>query len=259
MQVNKKDRLIIRKLSLDFGISLTIRFLIKDANGLITPHQERLETNPLGPVTQDGIYQLTDGELISVIVTPEPGAPRRGQCWVQGVIAKDTFNWAGAVVPLFADYLCWDGYLGWPGGKQRQSVEEAGCPVVIPVANPAVGVDFAYVVPFGVRYRPISVAFTLTTINAVAPNRQARITFTFGGVIFSFPFTATLQGAPLAYNYRFCGAPSFVGFLAPNVDAEMPGNLILRTASIISSAIVNLFATDQISNINLCLEQWMES
>jgi len=255
MRLGKKNQLCIRAAA-SVACVLSIRWTVLNDDGVIEPSQETLVV-PATRVITERMFILSDGVLQSVAVTLTDGAPRRGECFVTGSILKDSPFFAGAVCPLFQDYLVASRLLGYPGGIIRESVEEAGSPLLVAVPDPLVGVDFGYITPAGCRLKLKTATFTLTT-GVALPARQARIFINTLGVITSVPFTATLQAAGLVYVYHFCAAPSFVGFLAPDDNSELNGGLILPAGSLISSGIINLAAADAITLIRLEFEHWLE-
>ena len=236
--------------------SITVRGKVKLPDGGIVPVEQVVRAG--APYASNTVsIPLAIGDLISVVAKVADPQVRRGQVFVRICLNDGSGNMGATDQLLIQDYCTNSNFLAWPGGLVRQSPEGPGASVVVPVANPLAGLNFAYIVPVGARLKLKACTFTFTTSAVVLP-RQVMLNITIGGVIVSVPFCNVFQAGGLAWQYFFCCAPSFVSIFPPNLQSELNGELVMPGASIVGSAITGLDVADQITNITLVFEHLIE-
>ena len=125
-------------------------------------------------------------------------------------------------------------------------------------ADPAVGTNFSVTVEDTVRLQLTSVIYTLTT-NATVANRTGRLVANNGTDDFEIVDDGNDQGANFVREHTYS-----IGATDQNASAStltfqtaLPNDFILQPADILSSAIANLNAGDQISNIVIRAKEWL--
>lgn len=124
--------------------------------------------------------------------------------------------------------------------------------VMATIPDPAVGADFAWVVPEYTNILPISLTFKLVTA-AAATQRHVHVAGRLGGTYFCIAAAPGHQDASSTCRYDF--ALCVLGIDEQTVHnfqtATLPQAMILKTAEELVSNVQGLDAADQISEIEL--------
>jgi hypothetical protein len=242
------------------GIAVALGFRMMMADGQVVDSQQTYK-----PTSDRAINTFTismeEGYLLSVIVTASSTPGKRGQTFVQ--IQQGRGNKNGLITPtalLIQDYVGSGFAACWPNGRISTATEGAGRLIGANQASPAAGANFLITVPANARWALRALTFTLTCSAAVA-TRNMQVQLTVGGqVIFTgYPnanatasqtWTACLLqgGQPMSSS---TGATS-------TAQGPLPITALLGGGDTITSRIVAMDASDQLSAINYEVEEWIE-
>ncbi len=256
--VTPDDLLITRIQNTLVGVNVSVSGRIWHADGSVNEF-----TFTYVP-TSDGLVnnfaqQLEWGWLTSLVATPAGATlPARGQTLVSIVIARPP---AATFTPkwlLAQDYLTQLNGPYFPYGRSVEGVEGPGILRSI-VGTAAVGADWVFGVPAGRRWRIRSIIGTLVT--AVTPaTRQVELLVTDNLLVPLFRVeSASTQLASLTQVYDFIPGTTLTALINTHQPVYMPLDLQLRFGWTIRSNTVALQALDQWSNIELAVEEWIES
>jgi hypothetical protein len=132
-----------------------------------------------------------------------------------------------------------------------------GQPQVVTVADPAAGTNWSYLLPNNYTYQVEYIRYRLAT-DATAANRVHAISFTDIGNLYLQATPNLAQTASQTIDVTWSNSPTNslnatngLGNLTMPTTPILPGNHTIR------SAILNLQATDQISDIDIYLRKWV--
>ncbi len=126
------------------------------------------------------------------------------------------------------------------------------------VTNPAAGANFTYTIPHGKRWRIQSISLTLTTDANVA-SRKVQLTFALTGSLIGCVTASFPQIASLAYRYFFERIPTSYTTVTNNRAQQVLITDVLFEGEVtIASAVENIQATDQISDIVIYVEEFLQ-
>ena len=156
------------------------------------------------------------------------------------------------VLKLCSGYVSRARGLSWPGPSGNTPWQEQGLPVNWGFNNPAAGANFTNTFQERQALRLHNLGFRLVTSAAVA-DRTVRLQMADGGGALLFDVTSnTNQAASLTYDYVFSAIPQVNTESSNNiVHLQIPPNIWVAGLETIKTAIVNIQAADQISNITL--------
>jgi hypothetical protein len=255
--VTVSDTLVLRLWSPDAvrTVNLSLRYL--NPAGEIVPEQYTLTGQSAAPAAVELIIQGAEGFLLSATVET-PGVPR-GEAFValelkRGQGSQDVTR--GHV--LLAGYPGLAQRIGFPQSPIASTTDGRGCMRTVLVGNPAAGANFTQAVPAGRQWIIKSIQFTFVTSAAVA-NRVAVIRFqdgaahTFLTVVSNTNMTA---GATYAVSMANAGLNANVLIIMLNYPASDIRSLPTWT---VGSLINAIDVADQISNIVICIEEFVDS
>jgi hypothetical protein len=230
---------------------------------------------PSGQAFTNGVIPLDDGYLYAAGVGNN-SIQQQAQMWIQGFVGRGAQNIGLSTgtnsvneYPLYL-FSCAPGQfqqcgwaLGLSNGSQAQDTtllgQNLGANLNQTVTNPAAGANFSTTLTNNVNllYNVQNVRFTFVTSAAVA-NRIVCIQFQSpaAGPIWLSSCSASAQIAlsTVTYNFSIATGPSPVivvvaGANNPDINGSLPALVQINDASTIASAIVNIQAADQISNV----------
>lgn len=130
-------------------------------------------------------------------------------------------------------------------------------PERVDISNPSVGVNFTHTVPANTAYKLLAIIYRIVT-DANAANRGMRILITDGTKNRMILVPSNNVTASLTVDIAV--APGLQSTLLANrLVHPMPDNLILRAASVISSAVSLIQVGDQLSLIELWVEKYADT
>ena len=264
------------------GIWVAYRFL---SIGAVRPQDSIISATPptgacpSGQAFTNAQIPLADGWLYAVQIANNIATVQEGQIWTQGFVGRGTgtLTPGGNQIsvneyPLYL-FSCAPAFLqqcGWVLGQGMQSLDtdqlgrNLGVNQNQTVSNPAAGANFSTTLTQNTNllYNVQNIRFTLVTGAGVA-NRYACVQFQApaAGPIWLSACSPDAQVASSTVSYNFSIATGIspvitvVAGANPDVTIGLPALVQISDASTIASAVVNLQAADQISNI-VIRTQW---
>jgi len=206
------------------------------------------------------IVQMQEGYLLSV-VAGATAAIQRGQTWVRAYLLRGVTNISplaqNAAQILLSDYTYIGQPIGWPGGRQMQSVESMGFRHSIQVANPAAGTDWTFTAAVQQRVAVISFSAIFTAAAAAASRNVTIIVDDGANTVWQDDVSASITISQVAtVNGSQTQAPA--GIIATTLFVVLPPGLILPPGWRIRSSTANINAGDQWSAIWLNVDEFID-
>lgn len=205
-------------------------------------------------------FEMEEGYLLGVLVTPTAGDVRRGQCFASVYLSVGAAGPGVQLHGLLQDYVVSDQITGWPGGVLRHSVEGPGLQRRFTGANPAPGVDWAETVPAGARWKIVGVRVSLQC-SAVAGNRFVSMVVNAGGVatVASNSTVAQIANALRTYSFQNQNVDAYETSpgVGPVIHVTWPADVVLSAGDIIQGTVFNRQAGDDFNQPQLWIEEWM--
>lgn len=251
----QNDLLLIRAFNSVTALELSIQVLTQTQDGAMHYTQQRFSP-AIGRTVQTQVVRLNAGYLLSVAVHVLSGSADRGQVFVNCSLQRGAASDAVPFLVLFSDYVVSDVPTSWPGAAVRQPTESRGRARFFTVNNPAAGADFSQAVPTNALWRLLSIRFQLTT-DANAPTRTIQIQIDDGTDIAYRVSSETTQGASDTEIYQWMSAGG-VSYARNDNFQSLPEDLLLTDAHVIASNINTIQVADQLSLIELHVEEWIQ-
>lgn len=205
---------------------------------------------------QSFFLPLVEGWIESISAGDSNFIVSRGRVFVQLAIQTDNDKINLPHTILAADYFASSVGLQWPGTPIRQYRDGAGYLTSTNIGNPAAGNNFSYTISTPTVNRISAIGFQLVTDVTVA-TRTAGLEIVIGGISAIFPLPGSTQASNVTNGYSY----SAIGndrFSAGVISACLPSDLYLKKDDILRSKIINIQAGDQLSNIVVAFEEWVE-
>lgn len=255
--INRDDQLKINVYNSQPNITINITYRILRFDGVVVPNFQTVAPTS-NRVRNAFQFLLTEGFLLSVQVFSEPPALIRGQTFVYLEIGRQVGASFTGYWTLLQDYLAAGQSLSWPGSRIIQSIEGPGWTHSVAVTQPAAGADWTVTIPTNARWRFMSGAAQLVTSAAVAnrvtefnPNDSVPATMGIG---------TPNQTVPASQTVQICYSPSVPTAVANITDVVCLATPVVSLAGyVLKSRSTNLQAADQYSNVNLEVEEWIET
>jgi len=130
--------------------------------------------------------------------------------------------------------------------------------LVLTPVNPVAGADFQVTQPIRTRWRVMSVKFVFTASAGVA-DRIMNLQFIAAGmIVVEMNARAVITASEVwtvTYMYSGVYVPTTGGRV---VTGGMPENMLVNDSMVITSRVGNIQAGDQISDVAILVEEWME-
>lgn len=251
------DRLYIRSRNSLAGVVLRVAGRLLLADGTISPFAFT-HTPATDRSASLESFQLAEGYLLSAVVFPTSGTPRRGQTFVEIGFLRGKTTTAAAVDVLAKDYVAVAEPLAFPGSPIHSSLEGSGAIRSITGTDPAAGVEVSEAVPTDARWRVLTVLWELVA-DATVANRQPQLQLTDGATVLSKTRALTAQTASQTriYNYSLNYPDNTPSQTAGEYQSFLPINM-LAAGFIISSDTTSLQAGDNYGAPQLLVEEWLE-
>lgn len=255
--VTSDDRLHVSAWVFSLGqptLNVTFRLLMPDGTvtiggGSVMPTTARHRN--------DFLLTLSEGFLLSVVVSTPTTGVLRGQFYVELDIARINGSLPEDRQPLMSDYLTTANSFGWPGGEQRTSVEGPGAIFGQQQTGIAGNSGVQFSVPQQARWRLQAAAIQFTT-SAVAGQRQLSLEIQTGGAGGTWTYlNPNVQAASLTWNYGCSNIPLTAGAASPVQYMVFPDMTITPSGSIIFLASGGL-AGDTWNSVTVWYEEWLE-
>ena len=213
---------------------------------------------PTNRTVNTGLVNVGRGWLLSIIVLPSAGQPERGQVFINVLLIREGLSDADAASMFISDYLCYQSYLGYPGGMVRSSIEGPGRIRSITGTDPAAGEEISETVPLGARWRLRGIRYTFAAAVAVA-TRYSSLIIDDGTNILRKVTPNTPQTSGVLYNYSLIPTFSNPGVVVIDSDADIGEGPVMLAGYRIRTETLALQAADNYSAPQLFVEEWLES
>ncbi|MGH9770409.1 MAG: hypothetical protein ACRD4Q_01705 [Candidatus Acidiferrales bacterium] len=257
LYIERDSVLFISQYTLGNAYPVTVSGRILEPDGRIVPFEftPNLQGMPAGSLLP---INLTEGYLLSVLVTTQSPAPFSGQAYVQLFVGKGTAALAMQLSLIAAGYVTYTGPLGWPGGAPRAAADGAGLvyPITSDIPAPS---QTGLIAAFPNVTTLIHAMWMQLTTSAVAASRTVTVYFSGGGVG-AAAWQKTLPAAFTAsQTYTLSGG------LGVGVDqALQPDNSLsfslpyvkLNNGFGLGFTINNAQAGDKIPSVSVIPERW---
>jgi len=201
-------------------------------------------------------YPLAECYILSCVIVPLVSGIRMGEVYDNVLVVSATAGLGNVIQVLYANYVVGGWVFGFPRNDFRLPTEGHGGILAVTVPNPAAGANFSYQLPANIRWRVHGVRLWFTT-SAVVGNRYVGILFTAAGgqtIHFYANFT---QPENFGQAYVFADGATGV-YNAYNTFHIGIGHVELNQQGTVDSIVGGIQAGDQISDIYLWVEQWVE-
>lgn len=253
--VRTRDRLNVRLDNLGAAFTFTAGGRVLKPDGTVVDIQL---DSPIGANSTNNELeiQMLDGWLLSFQANAEGVTINQGDVWVEAFLGFGAGGSTQRYRTLFTGYLDQFSALGWPNVDRRVPRESPGRIIVLTPTGGTPGTEWAFTISGNAALRPMAVSAILTT-NATVANRSVEFTIeeTGGGIIARLPFE-TAQTASLAWQYTATlGANHIEDTVTGSMLQALPG-ILMSTDYVIRSAVTNLQAGDDWSEILATGERW---
>lgn len=244
--------------SVAVATTLTLRTrMIRSEDGQVTTSEDPIRPGQLGAL-QTFIVQLTEGFLLSAIVTADGGAIARGSVFVSVELCHGNPANTHRDALLIQDYVATSYAASWPGGQIRLSTEGPGTSTLLQVGSGGAGAEQSLAVAANQRARFVSLNVSFTTSAAVA-NRFPVFNFMTGAnIIYSATVAAAIPASTVA-NISLGAGVGPATVVNNNHVIPIPNNLLLITTPQIVTATAGLQAGDQYGTISAIAETWIDA
>lgn len=255
--VSGSDALVLTSYNSATGTSIHVRGILLRTDGVAVPFQF-IQVPNADRSAKTTVIPLTEGFLLSAAVFLGSGSAKRGQCYVQLMVAR------GIETSQVLHRILTQGYVGtainltWPGNRLEQPTEGPGFMRAVTGTDRAAGVEILETVPTGARWSLHSMFAQLTT-DATVANRIVRLALSDGvNFIVVTPGPAN-QTASTSWSYNwFKGAVYFTSPSIQNQSVPMPIAAVLLAGYAIQTTTVNIVAGDNWGAPELFVEEWIE-
>lgn len=235
---------------------LTARIL--RPSGIIEKVQLKV-TAPTNRTVNTGLVNVGRGWLLSIIVLPSAGQPERGQVFVNVLLIREGLTDSDAACMFISDYLCYQSYLGYPGGRMISAIEGPGRIRSITGTDPAAGAEISETVPTGAKWRLIGFTFTLVT-DATVTQRNTLVTIDDGANVLAVLDTLKDEGLSSTYVHSLLSGLGYP-YTSHNqaIVASLPGLMLLLAGWRIRTTNLSLQAGDNYGAPQMWVEEWIET
>jgi hypothetical protein len=187
---------------------------------------------------------LTEGFLVSLVITISGGATLAGQTFVRAQIEEGTGSGITVIRELLADYVTNDNLISWPGARQVPKATYPGALIETSFTAPGAGAEEGFAVTAARRWRIQAIRFSFVTSAGVA-NRSPEFRITNSGNIWlKVPIVGVIAASTTVDLVYMPGAP------APSLNngvfiLPLPVGLLLNANDNLSTVTANLQAGDQ--------------
>lgn len=146
---------------------------------------------------------------------------------------------------------------GW-SGTSESSINGAGKVTTLAPSDGTVSQNITITVPTGARYRFKSMKFDFNASSTVN-TRTVQVIFDNGTTNIHTAVSAVTQTAGLTRSYDLgAGLPADTSALGSDIRIPVPNELVLLAGSRIRTNIANLSTGDQVINIGVQIDEWIE-
>jgi hypothetical protein len=238
--------------------TLTVRMLLADGELKVETYDTT--PTPFNPNNYDVIVPPVEGYVLSCMV--QLNGTIDGSAWGIVAVFSGTATQPIVVFPPVTGMVLVQGYLdewtwlSWPNSPLVEAGVGAGrIRRIAPGLSP--GTNWTVQTSSTQRWEILTVDSLLTT-SAAAGNRQMSLVLfdRLGNALCRFPTNFT-QAASLGYSYYFYNNATHIQTNTTWITAPFPTGIYLDPGMSVRSAVLNLDAGDQWSNVNVVVREWM--
>jgi len=253
--VRTRDRLVIRVDNLGAAFQFIAGGRLLQADGTQTDLQlsKNVAAVSLG---NEFIFNLIDGWLLSFQANAQGTIIRQGDVWIEAFLAFGTGTNTQRYRSIFSGYLDQFSALSWPPVNRKVPREGPGRLIATTITAPAAGADWVTTSPAGFAEQIHSISGIFTTDANVATRRLSiTVEDDTGGIVAVIPFI-TAQTASTTRRYTIAHGIERVEDNSQLISANPLPNIILVEDWLIRSAVFNIQAGDQWSQLTGASERW---
>jgi len=258
LYVDRDDKLLIMSWGTGPSVELAVRGRFLTPAGKV--HTLHFRHTPLTNRTvKHTTHELQEGFILGLTATDEIGGGHYGDTFVEVGLLRGGLAEYHRTQSLIRGYVGGAASKSWPYGHPRGSLDGPGAIYNKTGTNPPAGAQISETVPTNARWRLKLMSFTLNA-DAAGANRRVAIVFDSGagGSVFYRNYCASEQapGAVTRYDIAHLGwgQTTISGINAIN----MPPNIILPQGYRIRTAVNNFVGTDNFSEPQMLIEEWLE-
>jgi hypothetical protein len=236
------------------------------SSNLIEPFSQDVSTLAGGPASVVKTIPLTEGYLLSAtVVETSQSTSQRGLVFVRVWINRGTTSAlaSNAFQLLLADYVTATHMVGWPAGRVVFPTEGPGRIANPVVTTPGAGVDWAFTMPVGMRFRIQSVNAQLVIANAGAARIiRVQIVGQTGVLVWQ---SAAQQTGAINTTVQVSMSSNQVSSVVDTttLNLVLPAPCILQgvdaARDILRVSTTNINGADQWSAISIEAEEWIDN
>ena len=255
--IEHSDRLFVEVFSSVASLVVIFSGYFRRADGEVIEYA--VQVNPTSDrASTSNLHFFGPGFLLSCTAHLQSGNANRGQCYVRARVQRSTGTPLVVLHQILGGYLTDDYSPSFPFGKVEGPLEGPGALISYALDDPAAGANFASSVPTGARWRVIAFRCALTAdVNAANRNVLARFLEETNVAVISTSGTAITATQVVTLLFGF-GYVEHTDTITLTQQRALP-NLYLPEAASIELLVVGIQAGDQLSNINIYVEEWIEA
>lgn len=251
------DAIRVELFSQNAGIPIFVKMRYVTPTGDLQYEEEQMQTTTLAS-SSVADFNIGEAFLLSVAVVTGQSSTQRGRVYASVSYIRAFGGPSVAFMhTLVQGYVTAVQRVSWPILQADYPINGQGLPVYLTLNSPAAGSNFAYTIPNNLRVRLMSMFFNLTT-SATVGSRAVSVQVIYGGAACVVAFAPTTQAASVVQSYTCAsGYPS----AAPTGGAmyiPWPFNLLLQAAGLLEIVVGGIQSGDQISNVDVGFEEWID-
>lgn len=254
--IGRDDRVFLRSRNSLAGVALTLAGRFQHPDGQVVPvnFNHTPNTDRSAALISE---RFGEGYLLSALVFPSTGTPRRGQCFVELGILRGVEAAAAMVHILAADYVTASEALAFPGSIVRSSVDGPGMLRSITGTDPAANTEITEAVPTNARWAFHGAYFTLVT-DANPANRRVFVTLSDGANVYLASVSASTQAASSTEYYSVGGHGVSSASVSGVHFVPLPDAIPMFQGWQIDTLTSNMQVGDNYSAPQITVEEWIE-
>jgi len=254
--LTRDDRLYIRSRNSLAGVILTIGGRLLRADGSISHFRETHSPAADRTATLQP-FNLAEGYLLSAVVFPSTGAPRRGETLVELGLLRGIGGAVDVVDVLMKDYVAEGEPIGFPGSPVSSALAGRGFVRSIVGTDPAAGAEILETVPTDAVWRFIATRAILVT-DATVASRIPIFNFDDGANIYYAVAAQLAIPASTSAGVSIGAGQGAADLINTAMTIPAPANLYLPAGHRVRTTTANLQAGDNWTAPILLVEEWLE-
>lgn len=215
-----------------------IRLRLLNAFGEVK-HMQHRQGQPYWNSESIARYQLDEGQLLGVEVTPQDTRADRGGIYAVVELTRTALEQGGEHAILAADYCSRRHPVGWPTSRPVSPQEGPGRDVFFEIGSPGSGQQVQVTMPLYARWKIKGITGRLTTGAAVGNRHVALIVREDSGMQWSLGRAVAEQPASTTWFYSFEPSTGAYGPTSANIccvpfaaDVWLRSNYLVRISAV---------------------------